>query len=54
MELVVMLVLETSAERFAGSTPARGTIAHIVQWIERSATNREIGVRVTLRVRSDV
>ena len=34
----------------AGSIPARGTTAHIVQWIERSATNREIGVRVTLRV----
>jgi hypothetical protein len=31
MELVVMLVLETSAERFAGSNPARGTITHIVQ-----------------------
>ena len=31
VELVVTLVLETSAERFAGSTPARGTITHIVQ-----------------------
>lgn len=33
MELVVMLVLETSAERFAGSTPARGTkMIKSVEW----------------------
>lgn len=50
VELVVMAVLEAAAERCEGSSPSRGTIAHIVQWIERSATNREIGVRVTLRV----
>ena len=50
LELVVMAVLEAAAERCEGSSPSRGTITFIVQWIERSATNREIGVRVTLRV----
>ena len=41
MELVVMAVLETVAERCEGSTPSQGTNAPVAQMDEHFATNEE-------------